>query len=795
MTEISAHHEGSQNAQADRPNNLPARSAPFFGREDEVRHISGLLLGQECHLVTIAGIGGMGKTSLALAVAHHVNREAGQLFPDGITFISLQDVEAARSDSDAIATAVAQTLALHLPGRLAPSAEVIDYLEPADQLLIFDNFEHLLKGAGWLRVLLQRCPRLKMLVTSRELLNLAAERHFALEGLPFPTGGDRAPALKHRAENYASVQLFLQEARQARPNFTLTEKNRPHVVDLCQLVMGMPLAIKLAASWLRVMHVEQLAKGLRRNLDFVSTRTRDLPLRQRSMRAVFDATWVMLQADEQRVLAGLSLFRGGFTAVAAEELAGASSFDLAELQDRGLLQFSEADGRYVLHELVRQYAAEKLAEYADQLIAAQDAHSHYYAQFMRKQMRRLLASTLPEAMKDLDAEIGNIRAGWSWAIQAQYDEVLPDLGDYARAMRFYYTRRSLYHEGLEKCQSFVRRIESQQALKATTELTALLGQVMLWEGIFFYGLGDIGTAADRFRRSRELLALQDQDAPYAIKDIAGAYHMSGYVELDSGNYLAAKNAFHEAERLEASLGDVGFAAKSATYIGILALEMGAYEEAETQLQATIPALRSNRDYFYSARALGGLAQVRSALDRPFEDVENHLRKNVEDSRALKSPLAEASSLLYLGVTLCLRGGEALREATKRLIAGVRIFDQINASVSLAKSYRWLATTQVASGQFSLAERNFLTCLRMSDEYGLLPLAINSLVGLVMAANQSGEAILSPEQAGAILALAREHPATNARTRTLAEQLSAQSDTVVPSNQSHNLQQIISDMLN
>ena len=792
--ETTALYERIKIARAGRSNNLPARSTSFIGREDEISRISGMLLNPDCRMVTIAGIGGMGKTSLALAVAHQLDKEAGLLFLDGITYISLQAVEAATSDADAIATAVAQTLDLHLPGRHPPPAEVVDYFEPQDHLLLFDNFEHLQKGAGWLRVLLQRCPRIKLLVTSRELLNLAAEWRFALEGLPYPTSGRSTKALGRPPESYPAVQLFLQAARQARPKYSLTEKNRTHVVDLCRLVMGMPLALKLAASWLRVMPTEELTKGLRRNMDFLSTRLRDVPLRQRSMRAVFDSTWDMLQEDEQQILAGLSLFRGGFSAAAAQELADASSFDLAELQDRGLLQFDAEQGRYILHELVRQYAAEKLAVQGNQMLAAQDAHSHYYAQLLRKQISRLLSSELPEAMMDLDAEIDNIRAGWRWAIRAEHDQVLSDLGYYARALRFYYTRRSLYHEGLEMCRLFIKRIESQQALEPAKQLTALLGQMMLWEGVFSYGLGEIRTVADRFRSSLELLAQQDQDAPYAVKDMAGAYHMSGYVELDSGNYLAAKNAFKEAQRLENSLGNVGFAAKSAAFLAVLALDLGAYEEAETILEVTIPVLRNNRDYYYSAIALGGLAQVRDILDKSAADVEGKLRRNLEGSRALKSPLAEANSLLSLGVTLYMRGGKAVHEAGVRLTESSRIFDHINAPIGLSRSYHWLATTHLARGQYPLAENKFKSCLRISYEHGLLPLLIDSLVGLVMIFIQSGRTSLSAEQAGAILALAKEHPAASARARTLSERLSAEFEGVTPTGPSPNLEQIVSELI-
>lgn len=300
MSDLISQRELDKNG---RPNNLPSSSTPLIGREEEVHKVAAMLLKPDCRMVTIVGIGGMGKTSLALAVGRHLEHSAGALFAQGITFVALQSVDASTSDSEAVATAVAQTLKLQLPGRSAPSIEVIEYFEERDQLLILDNFEHLLGAAGWLGSILRRCSQIKLLVTSRELLYLGAEWRFSLGGLLYPVLSDQALELTATSEDFAAIQLFLQAAREARPDFTITAENEAANIECCQLLMGMPLAIRLAASWLRIMSVGKLIQELRRNLDLLRTQMYDIPVRQRSMRAVIDSTWILLHRDEQQILA------------------------------------------------------------------------------------------------------------------------------------------------------------------------------------------------------------------------------------------------------------------------------------------------------------------------------------------------------------------------------------------------------------------------------------------------------------------------------------------------------------
>jgi predicted ATPase/DNA-binding SARP family transcriptional activator len=338
---------------------LRAPLTPLLGREAELAELRARLRDPACRLLTLVGPGGVGKTHLALKVAAGV-RSAGPLhcFEDGVYIVGLGSLPAVAAIVPAIARA------LHLPPSEGayPRQQVVDYVRGKQLLLIVDGFEHLLAGAGLLVDLLHAAPGLKILVTSRARLNVQVEHLFPVEGLACPS---RLPDAPGTLASIPAVQLFLSVARRAWPGFEPSAGDLLDIVRICRLVQGLPLAILLAATWAGMLTPAEIASQLDgengHGLDFLQTDSQDLPVRQRSMRAIFDRSWDLLAARQQQVLAGLSVFRGSFTLEAACQVAGASLRDLRALMDRSLLQRA-AGGRYTMHELARQYAAERLAE-------------------------------------------------------------------------------------------------------------------------------------------------------------------------------------------------------------------------------------------------------------------------------------------------------------------------------------------------------------------------------------------------------------------------------------------------
>jgi predicted ATPase len=284
-------------------------------------------------LLTLTGLGGIGKTRLAVEAAS-ANQK---LFPDGVTFVPL----AALTSPTFIVTAIIEALGLTLAGPQDPKKQLLNALR-YQQLLVLDNAEHLLDEAGLFRELLEYAPRLKLLVTSTERLNLQGEWVFEIQGLPIPPD---------TSSESGTIQPVALSFSASSIGFSLRPQDQPWIIRICRMVEGMPLGIELAAAWISMLTCQEISQEIENSLDFLSASMRDLPKRHRSMRMVFDYSWQMLTPEEQKVLCKLSVFRGGFQRQAAEQVAGSTLSILSTLVNRSLLRRTTS-GRYDLHEVV-----------------------------------------------------------------------------------------------------------------------------------------------------------------------------------------------------------------------------------------------------------------------------------------------------------------------------------------------------------------------------------------------------------------------------------------------------------
>jgi len=343
------------------PHNLPAQPTRFIGRETELSRIESYLDDPDCRLLTLIGPGGVGKTRLAYQAA------AGKAldFAAGVWTVPLSGV----ASPEYVMPTIAERLQVHFYSDADQKAQVLDYLREKHLLLLLDNCEHVIEGMEVLAEILSGAPAVKILATSRERLNVQGEWLFPVDGLPFPQSEREAGA-----EAYSAVQLFVQSARRSRPNFQLDDVAA--VARICKLVEGLPLAVELAASWAHHMPCDSIAAHIQHDLDFLSTNLRDVPERHRSTRVLFEHSWHLLSEAEQAVLSKLSVFRGSFDADAAARIAGASLHMVSALAEKSLVRASPT-GRYDLHELLRQFAQEKLRA-AGGLAATRDGHLDYF---------------------------------------------------------------------------------------------------------------------------------------------------------------------------------------------------------------------------------------------------------------------------------------------------------------------------------------------------------------------------------------------------------------------------------
>lgn len=465
-------------------NNLPVDTTPFVGRKAELAELANLITNPDCRLITLVGPGGSGKTRLAIAAA----RGANAAFVDGAVFVALAPI----SSPDLIASTVATTLNLTLERQSTPQSQVLRYLRRRKLLLVLDNFEHLLampveqtdenSALPLLIDILQQAADVTMLVTSRERLNLQGEWLYDVAGLETPT--EETTVLSGDSAVTASAPaLFVQTARRLRSDFAPTLDEQAAIRRICRLVNGMPLAIELAASWVRMFSCTGIANEIEESLGFLSTTLHDIPARHRSMQAVFDHSWKLLRKEEQAVFARCSVFRGGFTREAAQDITGATLPILAALVDKSLLNCSQ-DGRYSVHELARQYAAHRLDE-SEETAATRNRHLAFFAQLSEEAEPRIRSGPQCAIWHDrIEREHDNIRAALDWS----YAEGELELGfRIAGTVWEFWMNRNHWGEGQAQAERFLNRTDA-------SVLPALRAKVLHTAGVCAFYIGRHTTA-------------------------------------------------------------------------------------------------------------------------------------------------------------------------------------------------------------------------------------------------------------------------------------------------------------
>ncbi len=816
----------------ERRQNLPAQPTSFVGREEELAEIASLLSEPDARLVSLVGLGGVGKTRLAVQAA------LGQIdaFSHGVYFVPLGPL----SSPEFIVPTIADVLGFSFYQRegLDPKQQLLNFLRAKQMLLVMDNFEHLVGGAGLLTEVLAIAPGVRILVTSRHRLNLQGEWVLPVSGLRFPMNGDTG-----RLEDHSAVQLFLRRAGQADASGRLTEEDMPCVIRICQLVEGMPLAIELAAAWLKVLSCREIAAEIERGLGFLTTQVQDLPERHRSLRAVFDHSWELLSAAEAAAFRRLSVFRGGFTREAATQVAGADLAILSALVDKSLVHRHES-GRYEVHELLRQRAAERLQEQTGEANAARDRHSSHFLSFLERRTTALKGGGQRQALDEIAAEIDNVRDAWSWAVAHRR---AAEMRRAAEALFRFYLTRSLFQEGR---QAFARAVQALQgedsaALRDAPEVGIALGVALALEGrladalyedhrakellesglemlnrfgarqelalvqllaVSTYGWDDLARSERWIRESLAVSeALSDRSsvawgllelsevtfdarrADYSelkaqllnslaifkeVGDQAGAaaclFRLGQVAQHMQGDRQEARQRYQESVEISREIGDRWRTSIALDFLGYVVREMGEYEQARQAHEESLSISEDIGDLGGVGGSIDNLGLVARDLGE-YDRAAELLQQGLASRQQAGHRFSIANSLWHLGdVALIFAKYE---DAAQRYLQSLELCEEFGWAEGIASCRRGLGEVAIASGDVELAWKHFREGLQALKREGVVSVAPDILISIAKLRAQAND----DEGAVDLLAFVWQHPASTYQARESAGRLLAEYD--------------------
>jgi predicted ATPase len=820
---------------------LPTQATPFVGREQELAELAGLLTDPGVRLVTIVGAGGMGKSRLAI--------EAGRLMSSGLAAfeepLSGQDrfrgrvclVELAPIGSpDLVVSAIAEAIGLQFYPGGEPRAQLLGYLRERTLVLVMDNFEHVLEAADLVDQILEAAPGVKMIATSRERLGLSREHLFGLSGLSVP---DREAF--QSAAHFSAIKLFAQSARRAKLDFDLTPEAVVDVARICRLVSGMPLGIVLAASWASLLSPKEIGDEIAASFDFLKTALRDVPERQHSLRVVFDHSWKMFGAEERAVFSRLSVFRGGFTRAAAQVIAGADLQALLALANKSFITRNAANGRYEIHELLRQYAESRLRDQPEEHDRTVDRYGAYFAAFLHGSEAGLKGPSPEIAANEIETELDNVRAAWSRLVERRQ---LEQVSVAIEALNLFYTLRSSFAEaeaafkaaaqafsvprpergsegarlaGLalalqaSHCDS---RWRHQEAIALSVKALDLLEESRhpreTAYALFTWGFALVwaGSKQQGFEASERALDL------YRTTDdrwgAARALNLVGLHYRDWAGPIKAEACYRESIAIQQSFGDRTIVMPhSLMGLGYVRTQQGDYAEGCRRLLEALAISEKRADRWCESLCLQNLAQAHKKMGE-YETAEGFARRALVASRGIFD-FAENWGHLTLAEILIEQGrlDEAtehyqtslvsenprtaatarrglgdiawgrgdVSEARRCFLESLAVFENLGTTWGIAETSNRLAYLACHEGQNPKARGYFRRALAFERQSW--PFVIDVVAGIALLLVRIGESQCAAE----LLAFARHHSATERHTLVRrVEPLLAELVTTLPANE-------------
>ncbi len=731
----------SQVAQA---TSLPTYLTPFVGRERERADLARLLSAPGCRLVTVLGPGGIGKTRLVAEVARGCAS-----FPDGVGFVSLAPVAAPA----AIVPAIGEALGFAFAGPSDLEAQLAGYLADKGLLLVLDNLEHLLDEAGLtlglLGRLLAQAPGLTLLVTSRVRVRLPGEWVIELAGLATPPAGARG-----RSGDYPALALFLEHAQRSQQSFQLGPENYEAVARICRLVDGMPLALELAAAWVRMLSLEEIGQELGRGLGHLSPGT--LPARHHSLEAVVDHSWSLLSAAERQALRRLSVLQGGFRREAAAQVAEASLAVLVALADKSLLRRA-ADGRYDLHELIRQYAAARLEEDPAECAAAHARHAAYFAAWLAAREAPLKRAQMAATLAELSAEVDNLRAAWRWSLaHGRAAEVLRG----AEALHWFYEFRGWFQEGAAAFLEAAQALRPRRGAPLDAGQACDLGRILAHYGYLASRLGMFEPA--RAALAESLALLRDGDQPEALSH---ALMYQGMVAFQMGDYAQARRDLNEGLALGRAASDPWTIAFCEAWGSMVAHALGQYAEAEALFRSSLAAYRALGNPRCIVFCVTFCSVTLVALGK-HREAQALLREGLMLSQPTDDPWGMALLLQHLGLVAL--GQSDAEEAAYLFREALALLRATGNRWEVARALNHLGVALLSLGATPAAGKAHAEALAMALEAQATPEALQALAGLAAQHEREGRLASALGLAERVLV----EPALRSETREQAQRLVA-----------------------
>ncbi len=608
---------------------LPVPPTPLIGRERELAELSELISNPQCRLITITGVGGMGKTRLALAAAATQSTK----FQHGAVFVPLAGV----SSTQFLPQAILSALNVPLQETLSLQQQVRLTLYNRECLLVLDNYEHLLPDVELLLDILYYAPQVTLLVTSRERLALQAEHLCELTGLTYPTSQATtkptisAPTL----QSYSAIELLLQRVHQIQPRFAASEAEMAAAVRICRISEGMPLALELVAAMVREQSLVTLAIVLEEGQARLSSRLRDLPERHRTMEAVFAHSWRLLSVEEQQVLAALSVFRGGFEVEAADAVAGATPAILTALVDKSWLRRNQR-GRFDIHELVRQFVNQQLVE-SGEFDAVQHRYTAYFFKWSEDAQTGVSGQQPTEWMIRIEHDIDNLRSVLKWlTLHALEDGLRMTIN-----LHWLWQSKSYLQEGCDwyalmlAQEASVASIIRADAYDGASLLAIMANQIDKAERLLTQGfalhqqldpadpqvgeglasmlnhLGVVSIYRGEYQRAVQLchqgLAIAQQRG--SLPKTASAFFFAGEAYYLQGSLEEARHSFEECCRINETRGSIRSRAYGYVRLGHAVCAQGDLSQASTLFAEALRLVNECHDLAGTSMVLIGLARI------------------------------------------------------------------------------------------------------------------------------------------------------------------------------------------